>query len=106
MFVKKNVDLAGIDLAGVIVNKVQDPDDFKETYLPVLTDLGIRVLGVIPYQDELSYFSLAYLADRLFAKVLTAEENLDRKVKNILIGAMSGSVAISKAVTKKEELIL
>jgi len=106
MFVKKNVDLEGIDLAGVIVNKVQDLDDFKETYLPVLTDLGISVLGVIPYQDELSYFSLAYLSDRLFAKVLTAEENLDRRVKNILIGAMSGSVAISKAVTKKEDKVI
>lgn len=106
MFLKKNVDLSGIDLTGIIVNKVHNVHDFREVYLPELTKIGIRVLGVIPHERALTYFSLRYLADRLFAKVLTAEKNLDRKIKNLVIGAMSGSVAQNKPIFKKEDKLI
>ncbi len=106
MFVKKNVDLTGIDLAGIIVNKVHNVNDFRETYIPELTKIGIRVIGVIPYERELTYINLRYLADRLFAKVLTAEHHLDRKIKNIFIGAMSGNVAKTKPLFKKEDKLI
>ncbi len=47
------------------------------------------MLGVIPYCKELPYFSVSYLADRLFAKIITCEEKLNRTAKNIFIGSMS-----------------
>jgi len=106
MFLKKNVDLSGIDLAGIVVNKVHNVRDFREVYLPELTKIGMRVMGVIPYERAFTYFSLRYLADRLFAKVLTAEDHLDRKIKNIVIGAMSGSVAQNKPIFKKEDKLI
>ena len=106
MFVKKNVDLTGIDISGIIVNKVHNVDDFKATYLPEIARAGLRVLGVLPHQSELTYFSLRLLADRLFAKVLTGEANLDRTVKNIFIGAMSGNVAAQKPLFKKEDKLI
>jgi len=106
MFLKKNVDLTGINLAGIIVNKVHNIDEFKETYMPEMTRIGINVIGIIPHQRELTYFSLRYLSDRLFAKVLTGEGNLDRKIKNIFIGAMSGSVAKKKPLFKKEDKLI
>lgn len=106
MFVKRNVDLSGIDFAGIIVNKVQNTEDFKETYLPDIRQLGIQIFGVIPHQSELTYFSLRYLADKLFAKVLTAEDNLDRKVKNFYIGAMSGDAIIHHPLSKKEDKLI
>ena len=106
MFVKRSVDMKEIQVAGIIVNKVHNVDDFKETYLPQIKQTGLNVLGVLPYQSELTYFSLRYLADRLFAKVLTAEANLSRRVKNIFIGAMSGNVAVQKPLIKKEDKLI
>jgi BioD-like phosphotransacetylase family protein len=106
MFVKRSVDMKGVQVAGIIVNKVHNVDDFKETYLPEIKQTGLEVLGVLPYQSELTYFSLRYLADRLFAKVLTAEANLSRRVKNIFIGAMSGNVAVQKPLFKKEDKLI
>ncbi len=106
MFVKRSVDMKGVQVAGIIVNKVHNVDDFKETYLPEIKQTGLNVLGVLPYQSELTYFSLRYLADKLFAKVLTAEANLSRRVKNIFIGAMSGNVAVQKPLFKKEDKLI
>jgi uncharacterized protein len=106
MFVKRSVDMKGVQVAGIIVNKVHNVDDFKETYLPEIKQTGLNVLGVLPYQSELTYFSLRYLADKLFAKVLTAEANLSRRVKNIFIGAMSGNVAVQKPLIKKEDKLI
>lgn len=106
MFVKHNVELGDVELAGVVVNKVRNVDDFAETCGPELKDLGIRVLGIIPHHAELTYFSLRFLADRLFAKVVAAEAHLDRTVKNIFIGAMSGNVAVQKPFFKKEAKLI
>jgi uncharacterized protein len=106
MFVKRSVDMKEVQIAGIIVNKVHNVDDFKETYLPEIKQTGLNVLGVLPHQSELTYFSLRYLADKLFAKVLTAEANLGRRVKNIFIGAMSGNVAVQKPLFKKEDKLI
>ena len=96
------MDLSGINFKGVIINKVQNMDDFKETYLPRIQEIGVPVLGVIPYQKELTYFSVNYLSERLFAKVITGEDYLNRTVKNIFIGAMSVNAALQQPLLKKE----
>ena len=70
LFLKKHIDMAGIHLGGIIVNKVQNLDAFQNSYLPVIHKTGVPVIGVIPYQSELTYFSVCYLADQLFAKVI------------------------------------
>jgi cobyrinic acid a,c-diamide synthase len=57
-YIKKHVDVTGISFKGVIINKVQNMDDFKETYLPQIEKIGVPVLGVIPYQKDLTYFSV------------------------------------------------
>jgi BioD-like phosphotransacetylase family protein len=94
-FLKRYLYSTEIDFCGVIVNKVRDVGDFKAVYLPYISDMGVRVLGVIPYQKELTYFSVAYLAERLLAKVVAGEGGLHNTVKTILIGAMSPSTALS-----------
>ena len=106
MFVKRSVDMQDIQVAGIIVNKVHNVADFKDTYLPEIKQTGLNVLGVLPYQSELTFFSLRYLADKLFAKVLTAEANLSRRVKNIFIGAMSGNIAVQRPLFKKEDKLI
>jgi hypothetical protein len=105
-YVKKNMDMSGISFKGVIINKVQNMDDFKETYLPQIRKIGVPVLGVIPYQKDLTYFSVNYLSERLFAKVITGEDYLNRTVKNIFIGAMSVNAALQQPLLKKEGILM
>lgn len=106
MFVKKYVSLGDVKVAGIVVSKVHSCDDFKAAYLSEIEQTGLPVLGVMPYESELTYFTMRFLADRLFAKVLTAEGQLDRVVKNIFIGAMSGNVAVQKPLFKKEDKLI
>lgn len=105
-FLKRHIEISGVNLAGVIVNKVQNLDEFQKIHLPVITGLGVKVLGVIPFQSELTYFSVQYLAERLFAKVITGEGGLKRVVKNILIGAWSANVFMQHPLFKKENKLV
>jgi len=106
IFMKRHVNLTGINLGGVIVNKVQKPEEFQKFRLPVIRDLGLRVLGVIPYQSELSCFPVYYLADHLFARIITGEGGLKKSIKNIVIGAWSANVFLQNPVFKKEKKLV
>jgi hypothetical protein len=81
-------------------------EDFKDTYLPQIQKIGVPVLGVIPFQKDLTYFSVSYLSERLFAKVVTGEDHLNRTVKNIFIGAMSVNAALQQPLLKKEGILM
>jgi hypothetical protein len=105
-YVKKNMDLGGVAFKGIIINKVQNMEDFKDTYLPQIQKIGVPVLGVIPFQKDLTYFSVSYLSERLFAKVVTGEDHLNRTVKNIFIGAMSVNAALQQPLLKKEGILM
>jgi len=106
IFMKRHVDLTGINLGGVIVNKVQKLKDFQKFRLPAICDLGLRVLGVIPYQGELSCFPAQYLIDHLSARVITGEGGLEKSIKNIVIGAWSANVFLQNPVFKKEKKLV
>jgi uncharacterized protein len=106
LFLKKHVDLAGVNLSGVIINKVQNLEDFQTTHLPMIQKLGVRVLGIIPYLSDLTYFSVYYLADRLFAKVITGEGGLKKVIKNIVIGAWSANIFLQNPLFKKENKLV
>jgi len=80
-------------LSGVIINKIKDPDDYREVFLPRIERLGIPVLGLVPERRELGCLSGHHLADRLFATVLTGEEHLGRLIENVLVMSMDLSEA-------------
>ena len=103
---KKCLHMTNINFGGVIVNKVRDVQDFKDTYLPGIMDMGIKVIGIIPSREELTHFSVNYLAERLLAKVITGEGGLRNTVKTILIGAMSPSTALSTPVFHEENKVV
>ncbi|MBW2003794.1 MAG: phosphotransacetylase family protein [Deltaproteobacteria bacterium] len=105
-FLKRSLPIAKINFGGVIINKVHDVEDFKDIHLPRITDMGIKVIGVIPYREELTYFSVNYLAERLLAKVLTGEGGLNNVVENILVGAMSTSTALRYPPFLKENKVI
>ncbi|MCK9356532.1 MAG: DRTGG domain-containing protein [Dehalococcoidia bacterium] len=101
-FVKRYVDLKGIDFAGVIINKLRNLDDYKSTHLADVTALGVNVLGILPFEAELTRLSVGHLAERLLAKVVAGEEGLSHRVNSIMVGAMSTNAALQNPLFKKE----
>ncbi len=104
-FVKKYVNVAGVDLAGVILNKVQDVCEFKEVYLETIRE-KINVFGVLPYEQELTYLSVSYLSEFLFAKVLAGEKGLNKVVKHIFVGALSANAALRNPLFREENKLI
>ncbi len=92
-FLKRHVRLEGVDFGGVVINKLKDVDDFKNTYEAEIGELGVPVLGYVPHDPELTYPSVGYLSEILFAKIMTGENVLNKVVKHIFVGAMSAGAA-------------
>lgn len=92
-FVKNHLNLEGVSFAGIIVNRAYDIDDFKTTCAPAIAGLGVQVLGVIPYEAELTHPSVGFLSEILFAKVIAGEVGLSTVARNIFVGAMSADQA-------------
>jgi BioD-like phosphotransacetylase family protein len=105
-FVKRHVDLSPVDFMGVIVNKVKDPDDFRDTYYDSIEQMGINVIGIMPYKRELSYMSVSTLVERIFVKVLAGEGGLGNVIQNIFIGAESGKSADMDPRFKRENKLI
>ncbi len=101
MYLRRYVDTQGVELLGVIANKVSDPEDFELTHLPELLKLGVRVLGVLPYKSELTTTSVRFLADRLFAKVIAGEEHMDQVVRRYFVGASSADAVLRDPAFKE-----
>lgn len=83
---------------GVVINKVTNMNDFADSYLPIIKKMEVPILGIIPCCPELTYFSVAYLADRIFAKVLTGEFGLQHQIRNILVGSIGADAAIKNSL--------
>jgi uncharacterized protein len=92
-FLKKRIQMEKVTLQGIIINKVHNISEFNNIYLPKIKQLDVNVLGVIPYYKELPFFSVNYLAERLFAKIIAGENNLNGIVENVFIGSVSVSAA-------------
>jgi len=105
-FFKDYLDVGNINFGGVIINKVYDVDDFQATHLDSITEMGLTVLGIIPYRAELTHFSIDYLSSYLFAKVLAGQGGLNKVVKNIFVGAMSADAALRKPLFRKESKLI
>ncbi len=100
-FLKQYVALTGIDWS-VIINKVNNLEDYKANYLRDIRELGVKVLGVIPNEPRLTQVPMSYIAEKLQARVLSGEGGLHRKVNKILVGSMGGDSAIRYPLWKSE----
>ena len=105
-FLKKRVQMEKVKLRGVIINKVANLTEFTDIHLNKIKQMGLPVLGVVPYHKELPFFSVSYLADRLFAKVIAGENNLQRTIKNIFIGSASASAALKNPFFQAEDKVV
>ena len=106
-YIQKNMQNSDVDFAGIIINKVHDADDFKDSFLKILTDEGVSILGIIPHEEELTNYSIRFLSDSIFAKVIAGETGLDNTVENIIVCAMSTEESMRHPVfNKKRKLII
>jgi len=106
-FLKRFVGADEAHVGGVVLNKVKKPDDFRASHLPEIDELGIRVLGILPYEPELTTLSASTVAERLFARVIAGESGLDKTIRNVVVGAMSVAALETKpAFSKPDKLIL
>lgn len=106
-FIRRFVGSDEANVAGVIINKVVQMEEFREVHLPELEKLGVHVMGVFPHRASLATVSLASVADKLFAKVLAGEQGLQNRVHAVVIGAMSvGAALVDPQINEQGKLVI
>lgn len=90
MLNKALFDLKGVEVLGVIVNKVlpEKYDKIKDVLTAGLKRKGLNLLGVIPHDPLLSSPTVGQLMKDLNLQLLCGRMSLNRKVKNTIIAAM------------------
>ncbi len=90
MLNKSVFDAKGVEIAGVIINKIQKDKYNKITPLlkKGLDYHGIPLLGTIPYENQLTKSLIIEIIENLNAKLLSGEEGIYNKIETVVIGAM------------------
>jgi BioD-like phosphotransacetylase family protein len=90
MLNKALLDKEGVELAGVIVNKVlpEKYDKIAPLVKRGLEKKGLEVFGILPYQKVLDIHTLREISEEVKIETLFAGENADRAVEQVLIGGM------------------
>ncbi|MCD6256753.1 AAA family ATPase [Candidatus Aerophobetes bacterium] len=83
-------DQEGVEVVGVVINKVlpEKYEKIKRLTQAGLERKGMRLLGVVPFKKELTYPTMEQILEATGARVLCCEEFLQKRVENILVGAM------------------
>lgn len=103
-FIEKYMKIKDVNFGGVIINKINDLEAFEQSCVPIIKEMGVDVIGVIPYNAQLTYFMLDFLAEKLLARVLAGEDHLRKVVKNIIIGTPSVAATDKKPLPVKPGL--
>jgi len=85
---KTYFDRAGITIAGVIINKVT-PGKMKQIIPPLLSGLrrmGLRLLGVLPFEEILAFPTLAQIIDAVEAEVILEGSGLNALIREPVFG--------------------
>jgi len=93
---KNFFDKAGVEVMGAIVNKAF-PHEFERIdhwMRRALEAMGVRLLGVIPYDDDLARASMLNLFERFRGKVLNGEAAMGQPLGKVVLGAMSAGSAL------------
>ena len=84
---------AGVDIIGVIINKVQtDKLDFIKHYcVQALEKMNLKLLGIIPENAKLSEPSLSQIFHEIKGECLNTTDNIQsKKIKKVVIAAKTG----------------
>ena len=97
MLNKALFDKEGVNLAGVVVNKVlpEKYDRISKFVTKGMEQKGLNVFGVLPYQKMLDIPTIREIMEELKIAALYPTDNLDKPAENFLIGAMNVKDAMS-----------
>ncbi|MBT5855368.1 AAA family ATPase [bacterium] len=104
---KSLFEAAGVEVMGVIINKVL-PEKYDKINKLVRNGLALQnmeVLGVIPLVTQLTYPTIAGLVDVLKPEILYGEQGMMNKVEKFVIGDMSPHHALD-SLTKNTLMIV
>ena len=87
---KSLFDQEGVEVLGVVINKVlaEKYDKIKRITQKSLANKGIDLLGVMPFEKCLTYPTMQQIQEACGASVFCGEKHLEKKILNILVGAM------------------
>ncbi|MHB9036129.1 MAG: phosphotransacetylase family protein [Armatimonadota bacterium] len=90
MLNKALFDAQGVDIVGVIINKVDEEkyDKVKSYVTRGLARKGLDVLGVMPYRPMLSNPTVEQLIEEIDGELLSGEAGLRNVAAKMVIGAM------------------
>jgi phosphate acetyltransferase len=90
MLNKAMFDQYGVEVLGVIVNKVQAEkyDKINEFVRKGLQRKGLEVLGVMPYRPQLSNPTVEQLLEDMGGELISGQRGLRNTVSKMVIGAM------------------
>jgi BioD-like phosphotransacetylase family protein len=88
----------GDALCGILINRV--PKEARayveEIAMPFLEKRGINIFGVLPEESGLSAITVGEIIEVVNAEVLTPNYKRDALVENLMVGAMTAEVALSR----------
>ena len=87
---KSLFDQEGVEVLGVVINKVfpEKYDKIRRLTQKSLTNKGINLLGVMPFEKRLTYPTMRQIQEACGASIFCGEKHLEKKILNILVGAM------------------
>ncbi len=79
-----------VNVIGVILNKIfpQKYEKIKSIAPKGLEIIGTKLVGTIPYDSDLSYFSIGQVAEEFGYKILCGEKSLSNIIEHTVVAAM------------------
>lgn len=95
---KTYFERAGIEVLGVIVNKAypHEFDRIDQWMRRVLDQMGVRLLGMIPFEPDLARASLLTLFERFRGRCLNNEAGMEKPLGKVVLGAASAGTILEK----------
>lgn len=96
MLNKAMFDSLGVQIIGVIINKVEEEkyDKIKSYVTRGLQRKGLEVVGMMPYRPMLSSPTVGQLLENIEGKLISGREGLRNVVGKMVIGAMPAHQAL------------
>lgn len=88
----------GVEILGVIINKVfpHEVEAIEGIARRILEDHGLRLLGAIPYAEELYQPSMMQVLEELRGNLINGDQSLTHSLGRILLGAMTPHNALER----------
>ncbi|HEV3025956.1 MAG TPA: AAA family ATPase [Planctomycetota bacterium] len=101
IFLNKNFfDKAGVEVLGAVVNKAY-PSEFQridQWMRRALEAMGVKLLGVIPFEEDLARPTMSNLFERFHGRILNGEAGMGEPLGKVVLGAMSAPAALEQLV--------